>query len=70
MGIKSYIRHEASRNFRNKKRGYLKDKINDIATNSKNKNIRELYRGINEPKKNYQPRINLVQNMLAVPTIF
>jgi hypothetical protein len=29
---------------------YLKDKINELATNSKNKNIRDLYRGINEFK--------------------
>jgi hypothetical protein len=28
-------------------RGYLKDKINELAANSKNKNIRDLYRGIN-----------------------
>jgi hypothetical protein len=27
---------------------HLKDKINELATNSKNKNIRDLYRGINE----------------------
>jgi hypothetical protein len=40
-------RHEASRNFRNKKRQYLKDKINELAMNSKNKNIRDLYGGIN-----------------------
>jgi hypothetical protein len=32
--------------FRNKKREYLKDKINELATNNKNKNIRDLYRGI------------------------
>jgi chemotaxis methyl-accepting protein methylase len=32
---------------RNKKREYLKGKINELATNSKNKSIRELYRGIN-----------------------
>jgi hypothetical protein len=38
------VRREASRYFRNKKREYLKDKINDLATNSKNKNIRDLYR--------------------------
>jgi hypothetical protein len=38
---------EASRHFRNKKREYLKDKINELATNSKNKNIEDLYRGIN-----------------------
>jgi hypothetical protein len=38
------VRHEASRHFRDKKREYLKDKINNLATNSKNKNIRVLYR--------------------------
>jgi hypothetical protein len=31
------VRREASRYFRNKKREYLKDKINELATNSKNK---------------------------------
>jgi hypothetical protein len=41
------VRREASRYFRNKKREYLKDKINELATNSKNKNIRDLYRQIN-----------------------
>jgi hypothetical protein len=41
------IRREASRHFINKKREYLKHKIVDLATNSKNKNIRYLYRGIN-----------------------
>jgi hypothetical protein len=44
------------------KREYLKDRINDLAKNSKNKNIRDLYRGINEFKKGYQPRTNLVKN--------
>jgi hypothetical protein len=34
------VRREASRYFRNKKREYLKDKINELATNSKKKNIR------------------------------
>jgi hypothetical protein len=42
------LRHETSRTFRNKKREYLKDKINELETNNKNKNIRDLYRGINE----------------------
>jgi hypothetical protein len=36
------IRREASRHFRNKKRKYLKEKINEVASNSKNKNIRDL----------------------------
>jgi hypothetical protein len=38
---------EASRYFRNKKWEYLKDKINELESNSKNKNIRVLYRGMN-----------------------
>jgi hypothetical protein len=55
------LRHEASRHFRNKKREYLKGKINELATNSKNKNIRHLYRGINEYKRAYKPRSSLVK---------
>jgi hypothetical protein len=49
------VRRKASRRFRNKKRGYLKGKIIDIELNSKNKYIRDLYRGITEFKKGYQP---------------
>jgi hypothetical protein len=56
------IRREASRHFSNKKRECLNDKINEVASNSKNKNIRDLYRGINEFKKGYQPRSNLVKD--------
>jgi hypothetical protein len=41
-------RREASRRFRDTKREYLKDNINEIVLNSKNKNIRDLYRGITE----------------------
>jgi hypothetical protein len=56
------IRCEASRHFSNKKREYLKDKINELAKNSENKNIRDLSRGINEFKRGYQPRSNLVKD--------
>jgi hypothetical protein len=68
------VTREASRYFRNKKREHLKDKINELATDSKNKNIRYLYRGINEFKRGYQPRINLVKDenddlLLRIPTI-
>jgi hypothetical protein len=55
----------------NKKREYLKGKINELETNNKNKNIRDLYRGINEFLKRYQPRINIIKeengNLLADP---
>jgi hypothetical protein len=37
------VRCEASRHFRNKKKEYLKAKINELETNRKNKNIRDLY---------------------------
>jgi hypothetical protein len=45
-----------------KRREYLKDKIKELARNSKNKNIRDLYRGINEFRRGYQLRNNLVKN--------
>jgi hypothetical protein len=48
------ISGENSRHFRNKKREYLKDKIDALAANSKN--IGDLYRGINEFKRGYQSR--------------
>jgi hypothetical protein len=56
------VRLEPSRYFKNRKREYLKDKINDLATNSKNNNIRDLYMGINKIKRCYQPRNNLVKD--------
>jgi hypothetical protein len=56
------IRREAYRHFRDKKREYLKEKINEIERISKNKNIRDLCRGINEFKRGYQPRSNLVKD--------
>jgi hypothetical protein len=56
------LRCETGRTLRNKKREYLKGKINELETNNKNKNIRDLYRGINELKKGSQPRINIIKN--------
>jgi flagellar basal body rod protein FlgC len=55
-------RRETSRTFRNKKREYLKEKINQLETNSKNKSIRDLHRDIKELKKCYQPRTNMVKD--------
>jgi hypothetical protein len=48
---------EASKHITNKKREHLKDKINELQSDSKNKNIRDLYRGINEFRKGYQPKL-------------
>jgi hypothetical protein len=65
------LRCETSRTFMTKKREYLKGKINEHETNNKNKNIRNLYRGINKFRKVYQPRINIIKdensNLLADP---
>jgi hypothetical protein len=50
------IRCESNRHFKNKKGEYLKGKTDEFATNSKNKNTRDLYRGLNGFKAGYQPR--------------
>ena len=60
--LRRLVRHEASRHFRNKKKAYLKAKIEDLETNSKIKNIRDLYTGIIDFKKGYQPRTNIVKD--------
>ena len=44
------------------KKIYLKAQTEETETNSKIKNIRILYRGINDFKKSYQPRINIVKD--------
>ena len=45
------IRRDTSRHFRNKKKAYLKVEIEELETNSKINNVRDLYRGINDFKK-------------------
>jgi len=56
------VRREVSRHFRSKKMAYLRDKIEELKTNSKIQNVRDLYRGINYFKKGYQPRCNIVKD--------
>ena len=56
------VRRDASRHFRNKKKAYLRGKIEELETNSKINNIRDLYRGINDLKKGYQPRARIVKD--------
>jgi hypothetical protein len=55
-------RHEASRHFRNKWKGYLKVKVNELETNSKIKNIKDSYRSNSDFKTDYQPRFNIVRD--------
>jgi hypothetical protein len=60
------LRHETSSIFRNKKREYLKGKINELEINNKTRNIRDLYIGINEFKKGYKPTINIKRMRIVI----
>ena len=66
------VRRNVSRHFRNKK-AYLKAKIEELETNSKVNNVRDLYRGINDFKKGYQPRTIIVKDdkgeFISDPTV-
>jgi len=70
----NYVRCEASKHFRNKKKEYLKAKIDELETNGRVENIRDLYRGISDFQKGYQPRTNIVKDekgdCLQTPTVF
>jgi hypothetical protein len=59
-GNSDNARCAASGHFRNKGKEHLKGTINEIAKNSKNKNIRDLHRGINVFERDYQTKSNLV----------
>jgi len=56
------VRHEASRHFRNKKKKYVRNKIEEIDTKSKIKNITNMYSIINDFKNIYQDRTNIVKD--------
>ena len=45
-----------------KKKEYLKANIDELETNSKMKNVRDLYRGSSDFKKSYQPRTNIAKD--------
>jgi len=50
VAILNNVRREVSRHFRDKKKAYLRAKSEELETNSKIQNIRDLYRGINDFK--------------------
>jgi len=54
------VGRDASRHFRNKNKAHLKAKIENLK--QKDKNVRDLYRGISDFKKGYQPRNNIVKD--------
>jgi len=45
-----------------KRKEYLLAKIDELKTKSKIKNIRDLYRGINDLQKGYHPRTNILKD--------
>jgi len=45
------VRRDVSRHFRNRTKAYLKAIIEELETNSRIRNIRDLYREINDLKK-------------------
>ena len=47
--------------FRKKKRDYMTVKVNKLEENSKNKNIREMYKENNDFKKGYQPHAYVIK---------
>ena len=62
VDILNNIRREVSRHFRDKKKAYLRAKIEELEINSKIQNISHLYRGINDFKSGYQLRCNIVKD--------
>ena len=54
------VRREASRHFTNKKKEYLKAQNDEPESNTKIKNIRDLYKKTYDFKKGYQPKTNIV----------
>ena len=62
VDILNIVRREVSRHFRNKKKAYMRAKIEELETNSNIQNIRDLYRGIIDFKKGYQPRCSIGKN--------
>jgi len=55
------VRCEASRCFRNKKMEYLQAKVTNLKL-TVTQRISHLYRGINDFKKGYQPRTNVIKD--------
>jgi len=56
------VKREVNRHYRDKMKAYLRAKIEELETNSKIQNIRDLYRGINFFKKGYKRRCNTVKD--------
>jgi hypothetical protein len=58
----NHVRLEAIRDFRDKRKEYLKTKSDELKTNSKIKTILSLYMGISDFNKGYQTRTNIIKD--------
>jgi len=58
----NHVRCEDSKHSGNKKKAYLEANIDELETNSKIKDTRDLHRGISYFKRGYQPRNNAVKD--------
>ena len=56
------LRREATRHFMKKKMEYLKATNDELDSKCKIKNSRDLQKDINDFKKGYQPKINIVRD--------
>jgi len=56
------VRREDNKHFGNKKKAYLEANFDELETNSKIKDTRDLCRGISVFKRGYQPRNNAVKD--------
>ena len=75
VGDLNNVRREASRYFRNKKKKYLKAKIDELETGSKIRNIRDLYMVISDLRRRVASLELMQQRMrrvigLQTPTVF
>ena len=59
------VRREACTHIRNKIMAFLKGKFEELETNGKIKNIRDLCKCINDDKKGCQPRNNVVKDEIG-----
>jgi len=61
------VKRNVTLRFRNKKREYLTQKIQEIEENGKTNNTRDLYKGVNSLRKGYQPRLGMIRNERGDP---
>jgi hypothetical protein len=63
--VRTVSRHETSKQFKKEhwgRRQYFKGKTNELEVKNKDKNIGDLYSGVSEFKRGYQPRTNYIKD--------